>query len=72
MVPYTLRKTQVVTAENNILIDDSIRNLKEWKEALGYPMFYDKNGTNVDDWGTYNIDSYQKVYKIDEKMGKDV
>lgn len=72
IVPYTLRKTQVVTAENNILIDDSLRNLKEWREALGYPMFYDKNGTNVDDWGTYNTEGYQKVYKIDEKISKNM
>ena len=35
-------------------------------------MFYDKNGTNVDDWGTYNTEGYQKVYKIDEKISKNM
>ena len=72
VVPYTLKKTQVVHPEGNILVDDSVRNLREWASEGGYPMFYDKNHTNVDDWGTYNIDGYQKVYRIDEKISKDV
>lgn len=68
LAPYTLRKDEVVEAYGSILIDDSLRNLKQWKEAGGYPMFFDKNKNNMDDWGTKNIEGYQKVLRIDEDI----
>ena len=65
LVPYTVSKTDVVSAYGNILVDDSIRNLNEWLSMGGYPMFFDRLGTNIDPWGEKNK-KYQKVLKIDE------
>ncbi len=66
VVPYTIKKNEIVSAKGNILIDDSLRNLTFWKEDGGYPMFFDKNENNIDSWGCYNEKAYQRVLKIDE------
>ena len=67
LVPYKVRKVDVVDARGNILIDDSLKNLTEWIEMGGYPMFFDKKRNNVDSWGEYNYKGYQRVLKINEK-----
>ena len=67
LAPYKLRKDEVVSAKDNILIDDSLRNLKQWVSSGGYPMFFDKEETNIDPWGMYNEKGYQRVLRIDEK-----
>ena len=67
LVPYTLKKSEVVDAYDNILIDDGLRNLDEWVEAGGYPMFFDKENNNIDTWGQYNKNGYQRVKKINTK-----
>ena len=65
---YTKRKDEVVDATNNILIDDCLKNLRQWEIAGGYPMFFDKNENGIDPWGEYNVKNYQKVLRIDEKI----
>ena len=67
IVPYTLKKCEVVDAYGNILIDDSLKNLDEWELSGGYPMFFDKKETNIDPWNKYNENGYQRVLRIDEK-----
>ena len=67
LVPYNLKKTDMVKAYGNILIDDSLRNLSEWESMGGYPMFFDRNENNVDSWGEYNSKKYQRVLRIDSK-----
>ena len=71
LVPYPASKIQVVRPnKNDILIDDSIKNLTEWQAMGGYPMFFDLNNNNVDSWGIYNKNSYQRVRRIDEDIKK--
>ena len=54
LVPYQLKKTDVVEAKDNILVDDAIFNLDDWCHAGGYPIFFDNLGTNTDGWGIEN------------------
>lgn len=54
LVPYQVKKTDVVNADGNILVDDAIFNLDEWAQAGGRSIFFDNRGTNVDGWGTKN------------------
>ncbi len=70
LVPFELRKCDVVQAKDNILIDDSLRNLMEWEEQGGYSMFFDKKENNIDSWGEYNYKQYQRVLRIDAKTNK--
>ena len=38
VVPNGVAKSSVVGAKGNILIDDSIRNLEDWKNSEGIPL----------------------------------
>lgn len=64
--PYTLSKSFVVPAKDNILIDDALRNLYEWELAGGVPYFFDKDWTNIDSWGEYNEKGITRVRKVDK------
>ena len=70
LVPYNMSKCDVVDVRDNILIDDSIRNLVEWESMGGYPMFFDKDNSNLDSNGEYNSKKYQRVLRIDAKREK--
>ena len=65
---YTKRKDEVVDAKDNILIDDSLKNLRQWLQSGGYPMFFDKNENNIDSWDEYNVKGFQRVLRIDENI----
>ena len=54
LVPYLVKKTDVVPAEGNILVDDAIFNLNEWEKAGGIPIFFDTHSSNIDGWGVEN------------------
>ena len=54
LVPYQLKKTDIVIAKDNILIDDAIFNLEEWEMAGGIPIFFDTYKNNIDGWGVEN------------------
>ena len=64
MVPYSLNKCDIVDANNNILIDDSLRNLRSWQMNNGYPILFDKNNDNIDSWGEENKEGYKKVLDL--------
>lgn len=66
LVPYLFKKTDIVSAKNNILIDDSVSNLIDFEYNGGYPMFFNKNGNDIDSWGLKN--KFQKVRRIDDLM----
>lgn len=68
LVPYKAKKSDIVCAKDNILIDDCLKNLSEWQQDYGYPMFFDKNDTNIDSWKVPNTFGYQRVKKIDEEL----
>ena len=54
LVPYLLKKTDVVDAEGNVLLDDAIFNLDDWFVKRGIPLFFDTYDTNIDGWGKEN------------------
>lgn len=69
LCPYMFKKRDIVSARGNILVDDAVFNLKEWEEAGGIPIFFDKNGNGIDGWGKKNseyrtIDSLEKIKKL--------
>lgn len=66
LVPYMFKKTDIVSAKNNILIDDSVSNLTDFKNNDGYPMYFNKDNSDIDSWGLKN--TYQRVRRIDDLM----
>ena len=64
IVPYGLKKTDIVEAEGNILIDDAIMNLDDWEAAGGKGIFFNKDGLDVDSWGRRNVKPYQKILSL--------
>lgn len=48
------KKSEIVDAKGNILIDDEIKNLKEWKEKGGIAILYSKNKDGKDSDGIIN------------------
>ena len=44
LVPYQVKKTDIVIAKDNVLVDDAIFNLDEWSMAGGIPIFFDTYG----------------------------
>ncbi len=68
LVPYMSKKTDIVDPYGNILVDDNLKNLQEWSNASGYPMFFDLFGNNIDAWGVKNSQNYQRVRRIDEEI----
>ena len=40
IVPNGIAKSSVVDVRGNILIDDSIRNLEDWKNSGGIPLYF--------------------------------
>lgn len=45
LVPYDIKKSQVVSSIGNILVDDTTKNLIQWKESGGTSIFYSKEET---------------------------
>lgn len=54
LVPYLVKKTDVVNPEDNILVDDAIFNLDDWSIQKGIPIFFDTYNNNIDGWGIEN------------------
>lgn len=50
-VPYNSSKTDFVNPNGNILIDDDIYNLEEWKQNGGIPILFNKHMKNIDSYG---------------------
>ena len=50
-VPYNSSKTDFVNPNGNILIDDDIYNLEEWKQNGGIPILFNKHMKNIDIYG---------------------
>ncbi len=64
LVPYYFKKSDIVVAKNNILIDDCLKNLREWKECGGKVIFFDKDDDDFDSWHEYNTNKYSKVLSL--------
>jgi len=64
LVPYNLKKTDIVEAEGNILVDDTIHNLDDWKKCNGIPIFFNKDYGDIDGWGNINK-NYPKIKSLE-------
>ncbi len=64
LVPYNVKKSDVVDAKGNILIDDCIKNLDEWEEKGGTGILFDANDDNYDSWNKPNIKPYRRVLTL--------
>ena len=64
IVPYDLNKNLVGIAKGNILVDDCIKNLRDWEKNGGYPILFDIDDDGYDSWGKPNINEYQKVMSL--------
>lgn len=64
LVPYNLKKFEMAIARGNILVDDCLKNLREWESCGGIPFFFDIDDDNYDSWQQPNIDNYQKVLSL--------
>ena len=72
LVPYVFKKADIVDAKNNILVDDCLKNLEEWENCGGIPIFFDMDNDNIDSWNQENKQGYQKVLTLESfcKKGK--
>ena len=64
VVPYPQKKTDIVDAYGNILVDDCLTNLDDWINNGGYPILFDINDDGFDSWDKPNIKGYQKVLTL--------
>lgn len=64
LVPYMAKKTDMVDACGNILIDDCLKNLDDWSYNNGIPIFFDINNDGYDSWQQPNVKKYQKVLDL--------
>ena len=65
IVPYPVKKCDVVIARGNELVDDGLFNLEEWEQEGGYPILFDKNGDNHDSWHRENTKGYPRVRSLE-------
>lgn len=56
-------KSQAVVVENNILIDDELKNLNEWVEKDGIGILYSKNADHKDSNGELNT-KYEEICEL--------
>ena len=63
--PYTVNKEDLVPAKNNVLVDDTVRNLDLWKNSGGIPIFFNKDNLDIDGWNIKNIE-YPKISNLNE------
>ncbi|MBE6157174.1 MAG: hypothetical protein E7160_00035 [Firmicutes bacterium] len=63
-VPYQSKKTDLVDASGNILIDDCLANLDDWSNNNGNPIFFDMDNDNYDSWNEPNTKNYPKVLSL--------
>ena len=64
LTPSIAKKTDMVDPKNNILIDDCLTNLDEWKENLGIPIFFDIDNDNYDSYHIQNNKKYPKILSL--------
>ena len=64
LAPHTVNKTDIVNPVGNILIDDTLAVLDDWKEKGGISIFFNKDNLDVDGSGTINKD-YPKISSLE-------
>ena len=74
-IPFDCKKSEMVNAVGNILIDDTVHNLDDWEKESGIPIYFNKDDNLIDPWGNKNkkyttIHSLELLYKMEEKSLK--
>lgn len=64
LVPFNLKKTDIVDAEGNILVDDTVHNLEDWKLNKGIPLFFSQDGRDFDNWDRKNTE-FKKIRSLE-------
>lgn len=64
IVPHYFKKTEMVDARGNVLVDDCLKNLDDWVQAGGIPIFFDGNDDDYDSWNQKNIKQYRKTLTL--------
>ena len=64
LVPYLFKKSDVVDARGNLLVDDCLKNLDDWVDNDGYPLFFDVNDDGYDSWKQPNVKKYRRVLDL--------
>ena len=59
IVPNGVAKSSVVDAKGNVLIDDSIRNLEDWKNSGGIPLYFGSKET-----------TFHRAYSIEDALNE--
>ena len=60
LVPTKISKSDIVDPKGNILIDDKVYNLDEWKSKGGISIFFNKDNNDIDIYGKVNTE-YKKI-----------
>lgn len=68
LVPNKISKSDIVNPEDNILIDDKVYNLDEWKSKGGIPIFFNKDNNDIDIYGKVNTE-YKKISDLRMLLG---
>ena len=69
LVQKKKKKTDMVDARNNILIDDCLKNLEDWENNNGNPIFFDMDNDDYDSWHEKNVKCYKKVMDLSNYGG---
>ncbi len=56
IVPPHMKKSEVVDAKGNVLIDDQMNNLSDWYNDGGISIFFNQKGEVIDTWGKTNTE----------------
>lgn len=72
-VNYEGKKIDHVPVKGNILIDDTVKNLDEWNEKGGIPIYFNRYNDSKDGYGKENtkykmIDDIDKIYDTIELL----
>ena len=64
LVPFYLKKTDIVDAYENVLVDDTVHNLDDWYNNGGIPIFFNKDDKDIDGWFKENT-KYKKIKTLE-------
>lgn len=64
LVPFICKKTDIVDAYGNVLVDDTVHNLDDWKKDKGIPIFFNKDNLDIDNWNNVNKE-YKKIKSLE-------
>lgn len=64
LVPFIYKKTDIVDAYGNILVDNTLHNLDDWNKKEGIPIFFNKDNLDIDNYNNVNK-NYPKIKSLE-------